>query len=245
MTYPVHLYSRYALAPNAPEVDALNVLIQRSVESGILQFYKRLESFLGKIRKPVDGRQQVQSEVITMEHIRIYLYGFLIANGLCTLVFFGEIMHFHRKTIFAYLRRGIVAAHGMLRRMKNGLFLLIRSMWRFCGRCYARISKVIGWMGNRFGDRCLAGMQRTMQWIRYRLFGRCIAGMQKIMQWMKNPSCGRRVVRMQEMMPCMRNRRTKIHPFHQKNWMSITTKFTWYLHIRDYPNVIVALKKNV
>lgn len=78
-------------------------------------------SYLARLKKPVYGSQQDQSDYITIDHIWIYAYGFLIANGLCSL---------HR---------------GILRR--NSLFSLrediaMSSSWRCCnGRNDEKVQK--------------------------------------------------------------------------------------------------------
>lgn len=85
-----------------------------------------MESFLGRIRKPFVDIQHDQSEAITVEHIRIYVFGFFIANCLCIPIFLGEITYFHRKNILAFLRRGILATEKAMRRIvENGMLFLI------------------------------------------------------------------------------------------------------------------------
>lgn len=81
-------FKRYALVPKAPEANDINDLIQRSVESGIYGIYKRMDSFLMRLKKlsyEYAKQQDDQTEFITMDHIWIYVYVFLIANGLCVL----------------------------------------------------------------------------------------------------------------------------------------------------------------
>lgn len=90
------------------EFDRLNRLIQTCVESGIYQFYSRWESYLSRsARQKFKGNTfQTNSNIIiiTMENVWIYVYGYFLAIGLCTVVFAGEILHFHRERISRYLR---------------------------------------------------------------------------------------------------------------------------------------------
>lgn len=58
--------------------------------------------------------------------------------------FFGEILHFHRMIILAYLRRNIAATPRMMRRAKNDLFH--KRIWRFIGRGIAAAPRIMRWI---------------------------------------------------------------------------------------------------
>lgn len=173
--------------PNAPEAGEMDVLIQRGVESGIIQFYKRMESFLAHLKKPFDGGQQDQFDSITMHHIWIYVYGFLIANGLCALIFLGEILYFHWKKILACLRQGAVVTMKTMRRIITGLHQIIQTMCRFLGRGVFAMQRIF--------HRHKHFLIQTKMW-----------------RWLSNRIPGpMRLVRMRK------NWQTKVHPFPQGN----------------------------
>lgn len=127
---------KYSLRPNPPEADDINVLIQRCVESGIYQFYKRFESFLAQLRKPLAEEQPDDMGIITMDNIWIYVYVYFVVNTFCGLVFIGELLYFQKKAIWKFIVRQsqkmkpkIAAAYRWLRdwasvfwqKIKNGI----------------------------------------------------------------------------------------------------------------------------
>lgn len=216
------VYRNYAIGRKGPIADQLDVLIQRSVESGILQFYKGMEAFLRKLRLPSSGVHSIHSDFITMDHAYLYIYGFFIGNGLCVVVFFGEILYFHRKKIKSCLRHGGVATLRMLRRIKNET--IHNRVWRFLGRGIVAAQGLMKKFGKRlfhmrirrFSDCRIATKRQVMQRIKNcrnaaagakdlhnklrRFFGHPIAATQRLMQRMR-----------------MRNRQTRIHPFQERN----------------------------
>lgn len=162
--------------PKVPEAEQLNVLIQRSVESGIYHFYKGMEIFLTQLRQMEQsshGIQQDQSVYITMDHIWIYVYGFVIANGLCTVVFFGEILYFHWNTILQCLRRCIAATRDAIRTIIIGLRDRMR---RLFGRGIAALRRVMQRLKNSsvlsrmraFLEPGIAASRRVMRGMRIR-----------------------------------------------------------------------------
>lgn len=56
-------------------------------------------------------------------HIRIYIYGYFLAVGLCTMIFVGEHLHFHGTRISGVLGRAINGAWCMVKRIKSGICL--------------------------------------------------------------------------------------------------------------------------
>lgn len=192
------LYKRYSLSPKPPEADELNALIQKSVESGIYQFYKRMDSFLHRLEleRSLYGQQQDdQSDFITMDHIWIYVYGYLIANGLCITVFIGEMLYFHWERILSCLRRGVFEAQRMMRKIKNELL-------------HNRI--------RRFFERCVVGTLRMLY------LGRGFAALRRVMQRMKDTLLRnkiwiyfeRGISATQRLIHRIGSRRTRVQPFH-------------------------------
>lgn len=98
---------QYAMVKKSRLHDPLNVLIQRSVEHGLYQFYKNMETFLIEMKMKIqqrhaDGEQQ-DVESITMDQIWLYVWIFLLANAFSTFVFIGENMFYHRKIVATFL----------------------------------------------------------------------------------------------------------------------------------------------
>lgn len=120
------LYMRYSLTSKPLEFDRLNNLIQTCVESGILQFYRRWELHLRQLslRRFNDNKPQINSDIITMDHLWIYVYGYFLAMGLCTMVFVGEILHFHRARIMGAMGRVAIPVWQMPKRVKCDVCLI-------------------------------------------------------------------------------------------------------------------------
>lgn len=95
---------RYDLSVYSPIVDELNELIQRGVEHGFLQFFDRLETSFNRMTNySMQEDQNLQSQMISMENIWIYVYFFLLANCFNFVVFLCEHLVFHRKKIYRTL----------------------------------------------------------------------------------------------------------------------------------------------
>lgn len=98
----------YVLFQYTPMVSALNELVQKSVEYGFYKFYKDMEYNLKQLdsRSLVDESDyNVRSQTIEMDHIWLYVYGFVIVNCCNFIVFLVEILIFHRgqfKYFFRY-----------------------------------------------------------------------------------------------------------------------------------------------
>lgn len=111
------LYIRYVLSRYAAEAEKMNELIQRSVEHGIYQFYMRMEAFLLELKKPFYGTEPYGVTIITMDHMWMYLCGYMVANCFCVIVFICELLYFHQKKIANFFRRVFGVPQRMLQRI--------------------------------------------------------------------------------------------------------------------------------
>lgn len=115
-------------------IDDINVLIQRYVEHGFKKFYDDLEVFYRKLDgvKDHDKNQQFQSRAITMDNIWIYVYIFVGANCMNFLIFFAEILYFHREKIIRVIQRRYVKYRAYIRRqwrnIRNKIATMIERM---------------------------------------------------------------------------------------------------------------------
>lgn len=62
------------------------------------------------------------SDIITMDHILIYAYGYSLALGLCTVVFVGEILYFHRNRISVVVSHVLTAVWHEAKSVLNHFF---------------------------------------------------------------------------------------------------------------------------
>lgn len=127
------------------QFDPLNKLIQTCVESGIYQFYSRWESYLRRLtlRTSDDKNHGYDSDMITMDHIWIYIYGYCLAMGLCTAVFVGEILHFHRKRILDAVGRVLTAIWNKVKTIQNHFCLFGNAAIVGIRKCLKRVRKRI------------------------------------------------------------------------------------------------------
>lgn len=94
------LSAGYVLTKYMPQVPELDELIQKSVEFGFYKFYVGMEYFLKQLHfrsLSVENDLDDQSQIIKMDHIWLYVYGFVICNCCNVGVFVLEILIFHRK----------------------------------------------------------------------------------------------------------------------------------------------------
>lgn len=90
----------YVLFKYTPKVNALDELVQKSVENGFYKFYKDMDYHLKRLHfRSLSNEQDYddQSQIIRMEHIWLYVYGFIMINCCTCTVFVLEILIFHRK----------------------------------------------------------------------------------------------------------------------------------------------------
>lgn len=97
-----HLSAGYAITKYIPEVSEFDDLIQKNVEFGFYKFYVEMDYFLKQLHfqsLSVETDLNDQNQIIAMDHIWLYVYGFLICNCCNVGVFLLEILIFHRNKL--------------------------------------------------------------------------------------------------------------------------------------------------
>lgn len=94
----------------SPILHKIDDLFRKSLEHGFIRFYDRFASFSTELRDKSSlsfKDQQLQSQAITVENIWVYVYIFLGANCINTVIFLCEIFIFYRKRILSAFFQGV------------------------------------------------------------------------------------------------------------------------------------------